>query len=164
MPAMSASHKTSWLWAFIISLLLPSGPRNDSFFLLLPKSGWPHQPLIGVSVFSPAVSGDSPVPSRPPYWPEVPIALLLWVLTAESSKPASFSETCLMELTEQPQPVLMVMKCWPSFVKEGTILRWGLWPRDHSLWIRPRLCMTWVPSLLGSIFFSILICSLLHFS
>ena len=149
MSAVSASHKTSWLWA-LISFLLPSRPRNDSFFLLLPNSGWPHHPLIGVSVFSPAVSGDSAAPSRSPYWPEVPIALLLWVLTAESSKPASFSETCLMELTEPPQPVLMVMKCWPSFVKGGTNLLQGLWPRDHSLWIRPRLRMAWVPCSLGS--------------
>lgn len=133
---MSTSHKIAWPVGSYntTSSDCLSRPRNDSFFLFLPNSGWPHHPLTGVSVFPPAVAGDTLTPSRSPYWPGVPVTLLLWVLTAESSKLAPFSETRLTGADRTATANTDGYETLTLFVKEGTIVWWGLWSRAFPLY------------------------------
>lgn len=142
MPATSTSHKTAWLVGSYntTSSDCLSRPRNDSFFLFLPNSGWPHHPLTGVSVFPPAVAGDTLAPSRSPYWPGVPVTLLLWVLTAESSKLVPFYET---RLTGADRAATANTDGYetPSLSRKGQLCG-GVYDPEPSLCIRPRLCMT----------------------
>lgn len=95
--------------------------------------------------------------SKSPYWPGVPIALLPWALTAESSKLAPFSETELMAADRAA-----------TASDDGS----RLWNTEHFVSSKGRFCggvyVTERPlsdltaSLLGPFLFSNLICSLPH--
>lgn len=129
MPAMTISHKMAWpLGSYnTTSSGCLSRLRNDSFFSLLPNSGWPYPPFIGFSVFPPAVAGSTLDPSRPPTG--LVYSLLLWTVAAESSKLASFSET---DGSGQNSHIqwwrTRITTHWPSRAKEGTILLGGYVP------------------------------------
>lgn len=118
----------------------------------------PHRCLC----FPPAVAGDSLAPSRSPYWPGVPVTLLLWVLTAESSKLVPFYETRLTGADRAATANTDGYETLTLFVKEGTIVWWRLWSRAFPLYQAKAVQDSSHISFLGSFFSSIPICSLPH--
>lgn len=149
--AMYRSHRMSWLVGSdnTISPGCLFRPRNDSFFSLLPNSGWPHHALIGFSVL-PSTIVDwrysrsclgllSGLVYLSPCCYELCWGLktsaLFWDLP-DRSRQSSHSQRWWIQ----------VMNCWPPWVKEGTILWYNhvpepstcgsglgrVWPEPHS--------------------------------